>query len=145
MGTKLPSTASADDFAGDNWAVGGWHQEKKAWQQDRATQGNKTADILRYTLTGGNPAAAIEPTKTQVSGLSGLDVFADDETMRWERQFGSLTEKADLVFVFYDVTSGIDIQDRIEFEDRQYRPLTINYEEQSGRVEVLTELDRSNT
>lgn len=143
MGTKLPSSAASGDSSDSYHAIQGWHLEKKAWQRNRAMQNNKTADVLRYTETGGDKVAKLEPTRTPVSGLTGLDVFADNVMKRYERKFGIRIEEADQVFIFYDVTDAITIQDQIEFENNRYTVVEVDFEVKSGRTEVLAKMNRS--
>ncbi len=143
MGTKLPDGAASGDFAGNRDAIDSWHQQKEAWQRDRVVQGNKTADVLRKTETGGSAIRGEKPTYTPVAGLSGLDVFADEETKLYERKWGGRVEEAQVVFIFYNVTDGVLMNDQIEFEDDKYAVMEVNYEPQSGRIEVLASLNRS--
>ena len=143
MGTKLPSGASSGNSEGDGFSVPKWHHDKEAWRFDRSMQGNQTADVLRVTESGGDASAGIEPTYTAVSGLTGLNVFADQEIKRYERKYGGLIEEANILLVFYDVASSITENDRIEFDGRRYRPLQVDFEEESGRIQVLAALERS--
>jgi len=143
MGTKLPDTAASGDYGGDNNAIEAWNLEKQAWRRDRSVQGNKTVDVLRYTEAGGDAVAGVDPTYTAVSGLSGLDALADEETKRYERKWGGVVEEADLVFILYDVTGNIRKTDLIEFEDDRYSVMETDFEGQSGRVEILARLNRS--
>lgn len=139
----MPSTAASGDYGGNNSAVEAWDLEKQSWRRDRSVQGNKTIDVLRYTATGGDAVAGVDPTYTAVSGLSGLDAFVDEETKRYERKWGGLIEEADVVFVLYDVTGDIQKTDLIEHDDDRYEVMEADFEAQSGRVEVLAKLTRS--
>lgn len=143
MGSKLPATSLASDYAGDEFAVETWHLEKDAWQRNRANQGNKTADVLRYTTSGGDAVAGSQPTYTLVSGLASLDVFADDQPKVYARKFGGKTDEAAIVFVLYDVTDSITKQDLIEYQSDRYEVMEADFEAQSGRIEVLARIDKS--
>ena len=143
MGSKLSDTAASGDYGGDNQAIEAWDLEKQSWRRDRAVQGNKTVDVLRYTVAGGDPVAGLDPTYTAVSGLSGLDAFVDVELKRYERKWGGLIEEADRVFVLYDVTGDIRKTDLVEYGDDRYVVMEADFEAQSGRVELLTKLARS--
>ena len=143
MGTKLPTASAGSDYAGDNFAVETWHLEKEAWQRNRANQGNKTADVLRYTASGGDPIAGLQPTYTIVSGLSGLDVFADDQPKVYARKFGGKTDDAEIVFVLYDVLDSVTKQDLIKYESDRYEVMEADFEAQSGRVVILGRIDKS--
>jgi len=143
VGTKLPSTAASGDYdGGSDSSVAAWHQEKEAWNRDRAVQGNKTATVLRTTEAGGDGAAWHDPTYTSVSGLTDLDVFVDTDMKRYERKWGGIATEADRVFVFYDVTGAVVKQDLIEHDGDRYAVLEIDFEPQSGRVEVLAKHER---
>jgi len=143
MGTKLPAASAGSDYAGDNFAVETWHLEKDAWQRNRANQGNKTADVLRYTVAGGDPVAGLQPTYTIVSGLSGLDVFADNQPKVYARKFGGKTDDANVVFVFYDVVDSITKQDLVKYESNRYEVIEVDFKAQSGRIEILARIDKS--
>ena len=143
MGTKLPSGAADDQYAGDYHSTQKWFLEKRAWQVSRAGQSNLTADVLRYTTTGGSAAYMIEPTYTLVAGLSGLEVYVDTELKRYEKKFGAIMEEGDRVFVFYDVTGGVTVQDRIDYDGDRYDVQGVDHNPRSGRIEVLGRLSRS--
>lgn len=143
MGTKLPSGAADDQYAADYHSEQKWFLEKRGWQYARAGQGNMTADVVRYTATGGTAAYMVEPTLAAVSGLSGLEVQYDDDLKRYERKFGAIVEEGDRVFVFYDVTGGVTVQDRIDFDGDRYDVQGVSHNPRSGRIEVLARLSRS--
>jgi hypothetical protein len=144
MALKLPADQATGNYADDEIAVEAWLHEKEAWRRDRVVQGNKVADVVRYTETGGDPATGTKPTQTLVSGLTNLQVHADTVRKRHERKFGvSKIEDADRVFVFYNVTGNILATDTIEFDDDRYEIMEIGYEEESGRYDVLAKMIRS--
>ena len=143
MGTKLPASAMGSDYAGDDSAVENWHLEKDAWQRNRANQGNKTVDILRYTTSGGDATAGLQPTYTLVGSLTGQDVFADDQPKVYARKFGGKTDDAEFVFVFYDVIDSITKQDLIKYQSDRYEVMEADFEAQSGRIEILARIDKS--
>lgn len=143
MGTKLPSASVPGNMAANQLAINKWHQEKTAWQFSRAAQGNRTVDVLRTTVAGGSAARGIEPTYTAVTGLTGLDAYAERELKMFESRYGGLIEDASILFILYDVTDAIEMQDRIEYNGNRFRPLQVDFEAESGKVEVLAKLDRS--
>lgn len=137
MGTILPDTSVSADHLGTKTEKQGYLEQKRAWQMDRGIQGNKTADILRFTESGGSAYAHVDPTYTQVPGLSGLNVYAEERPRVIESRFGGLYETGDILFIFYDVTGGIGRQDVIRFESQDYNVIEILDEPRSGRYEVL--------
>lgn len=138
MGTRLPSTSAASSELGPNAEVMQYLQQKRAWQKDRGAQGNLTADVLRYSESGGAAYYLVEPTYTQTSGLTALPCYVDDEPEEYKRRFGSMVEDATYTFVFYDVTGGITEHDVILHGGVEYAVLSVWHDEASGRIEVLT-------
>ena len=139
MGTKLPANIAASDQQGDAMMIEGVLEEKYSWQEERGLQFNPTLDVLRFTEAGGNPAAHIPPTRTQVAGLSGLSCTVEDFTESFVYRFGSMAEAGDKKFVLYD--TEIDKQDRIEYGDKIYRPKEVFFEAESGRCEFLAGIE----
>lgn len=135
MGTKVPSDVFSGNAAGDDLIVERGIQEKEAWQYDRADQGNPTADVVRVTETGGDTSAGIEPTYTAVSGLSGLLVAVYEEVRQLEYKYGGLYEAGDREFTFYDVE--VQSTDRIDYDGDSYKPVTVEFESETGRCDVL--------
>lgn len=137
MGTRLPSTSAASAELGPNAEVMQYLQQKRAWQKDRGVQGNPTADVLRYTESGGAAYYLVEPSYSQTSGLTDLPCYVDDEPEEYERRFGSMVEDATYTFVFYDVTGGITEHDVILYDEVEYSVMSVWEDEASGRIEVL--------
>jgi len=73
---------------------------KLEWERARGFQGNEVASIERYTETGGDDAAGIEPTRTQVSGISDLAVVVDDFTEDIAKSLGQDWQSGRKVFRF---------------------------------------------
>lgn len=140
MGSVLPSTSIADTVLGANAELMRYLQEKRAWQSDRGVQGNLSLSILRYIQSGGKAYYLVEPSYVQVSGLSNLPCFFDDEPKNYEKKFGSIAEEATAVFILYDVTDGISVHDIVVFDSVEYTISTIWSDAASGRYELLTEL-----
>lgn len=134
MGTKLPATVAATDQLGDSALIEGYLLEKYAWQQDRATANNPTASILRYTYAGGDAAAHIEGTPTQVGGLASLPCMVDDFTNNYARKFGAVAKSGDTLFTFYEVE--VQSTDRITYLGNTWEPISIWYRAESGRCDV---------
>lgn len=102
MGTRIDSTVAPQqqgDSIGDQQIM----EEKYAWQMDRAVQHNPTVDILAYTVTGAKPSAHVQGTLTLVSGLTDLEAFVEEFTVRRAEKYGVTAEEGDRLFVFYDV------------------------------------------
>jgi len=138
---KVPASVFAGDVTGDDYVTQRGLREKEAWQRDRAVLGNPTASILRYTRTGGVGYALVARTKTQVSGLSDLPVaYYDGEVVNLERRYGALWTAGTRQLVFYNV-QVVDT-DVIEYGGAQWRAVggTIEYDDETGRCEVLVEM-----
>lgn len=138
MGTRLPSTSASSNELGANAEVMAYLQQKRAWQKDRGVQGNLTADVLRYTESGGAAYYLVEPTYAQTPGLTSLPCYVDDEPEEYERRFGSKVEEATYTFIFYDVPGGVDEHDVILYDSVEYEVLSVWQDDASGRCEVLT-------
>ena len=143
MGTKLPAAAGSGNYAGDSTDIQTWRLQKEAWRQDRALQGNLTVDVERSTESGGDSSAGIQPDYTPVAGLTDLDAYIDDDLKRYERKWGGIVEDANHVFIFYDVTNSVTQQDLIKYNGDRYEIMNSDFDEQSGRIEVLAKLARS--
>lgn len=140
MGTKITSIVAPTqhgDELGKQVAI----EEKYAWQEVRGSQFNPTASILRYTVTGEDAAAGIDGTSTLVSGLSNLSVTVDDYTVEFTRMFGGENAAGSKKFVFYDVE--VVHTDVIQYGDHTYEPTQVDYDEESGRCEVVAQLQGS--
>ena len=96
-----------------------------AWDSLRALQGNKTASILRYLITGeGKPHLGIGPTKTLVPDLSDLDVYVNQVSVREVIASNGKIELTDLLFVFWN---EIKMTDKIEYLSKVYRVIQVRY------------------
>jgi hypothetical protein len=142
MGTVLPGTAIPNDAFGTGMEKQNWLQEKTSWQMDRGSQGNLTLDVLRYTESGGSAYAHIDPTYSQVSNLTGLRAYVDSEPKEYEKKFGALVEEASVVFILYDVPGGLTKFDLLKYNGDEYKIISIDYNERSGRYEILSALNR---
>jgi hypothetical protein len=140
MGTRIPSTSVPNPGFGVNAEKMKWLQEKRSWQHDRGVQGAKSLDILRYTTSGGQAYALVEPTYSQVSGLDNLPCYYDETTKAFNRFEKSFRDEATCVFILYDVPGGVTKQDIIEFDGEEYVVLDANNNFDSGRMEVLSKL-----
>jgi hypothetical protein len=144
MGTVLLSNAIPNNAFGTNMETQNWLQEKASWQMDRGSQGNYTLDVLRYTQSGGAAYAHIDPTFTSVAGLDGLRVYVDNEPMQYEKKFGALVEGTNCVFILYDIPGGLTKFDLLKWNGDEYRVVTMDFNERSGRYEVLAALNKLN-
>ena len=102
MGTRIDSNVAPQqqgNAVGDQQIM----EEKYAWQMDRAVQHNPTVDILAYTVTGAKPSAHVQGTLTLVSGLTDLEAFVEEFTVRRAEKYGVTAEEGDRLFVLYDV------------------------------------------
>lgn len=63
----------------------------------------QTADILRYTESGGVPWAMVAPTKTLVSGLSDLSCSVSDYSLEVMEKGGGRILSGDKEFKFFDI------------------------------------------
>lgn len=138
MALKLPEDVAKDDAQGDAIGTERILQEKHAWQQDRGVQFNPIASILRYTFTGADPSIRSRGTGTLVSGLADLPCSVDNYTKNYERKYGSIAEAGDKLFTFYNVE--VVPNDRIDYKNKLWEPVSVWYVEQSGRCEVQARL-----
>lgn len=134
MGTKLPATVAADDQLGDELPVEHDLQEKYAWQMDRGLDYNPTADVLRYTIASENASAHSKGTSSLVSGLTGLDVWIDNFTIDYAKEYGVIAEAGDKLFVFYD--TQLVQSDLISYDGKIYEIVNVFWSAESGRCEV---------
>ncbi len=146
MVLKIPDGTARGDIADDGYQIQKMLQEQEAWGMDRAVQGNPTADINRFTESGGAAYAGILPTLTQVSGLSSLPVAVYDSPKRLERKYGAIWKSGDQEFLFY-LPDGVTVlsTDIIVYDGDDYRVVpggSVFYEADSGRNAVLSRLDR---
>lgn len=138
MTLYVPPTVADENYSSTSAISALTLQEKYAWQRDRAVQANPTANIVRMIESGGAPYARVEPTYTQVGGLSGLPVAVYDGTLNsYKRLHGGLYRQGDRTFVFYNVQ--IAIGDVIVYDADSYRVVdgSVEYNEESGRCGVL--------
>lgn len=140
MGTYVPEIGDYAESSGH--ALQNWIRAKEAWARDRAMQGNKVADVHRYSQTGGVPYAHVKPIYTLVPDMTALPVYVDEESRNWLRAHGGVDAQTDKVFVFYDVPGGAGIlpTDRIVFDGSTYEVGRTELEVESGRCEVLARL-----
>jgi hypothetical protein len=148
MALKIPETAVADSVAGDGWLTQRGLMEKRGWQCDRAIQGNPTISILRYTESGGDAAAEVEPAYSLTVGLANIPAAVYDRPRELSRKYGSLFETGDIEIVVYPTVSGQDVEivatDIVEYESEQYRAVggTVNYDSKTGRCAALVRMGR---
>lgn len=116
--------------------------EKYAWQMDRGVQGNKTASVVRSTESGGVSYAHVEPSYTQVEGLTDLPVLVDDYSRAYVDRHGAQSTDAERMFVFYDVTGDVMNDDVIQYDGDEYEVVNVWKEAESGRCEVRAKLAR---
>lgn len=138
MALKVPEDVAGEDQQGDEIGTEQSLQEKYAWQQDRGVQFNPTASILRYTFTGADSSIRDRGTGTLVSDLADLPCTVDDYTKNFERKYGSIAEAGDKLFTFYNVQ--VVPNDRIDYKDNLWKPVSVWYFEESGRCEVQARL-----
>ncbi len=82
---------------------------RQAWDVLRSLQGNKTASVLRYTVTQtGKPHLGIEEQKALVPGLADLDVFVSRLSTREVLASNGVLELTDLLFIFYQEVKATD-------------------------------------
>lgn len=143
---KIPETHAAENVAGDGWIELRAMQEKQAWQAERAYQGNPIATIYRVTEAGGVPYAGVQPTYTQVPGLTDIPVCKFDNQFSIERRWGSLYKSGDREFIFYPTVVGQDaavrVNDIIQHAGDEYRAVSIDTDTNTGRCRVLSRLNR---
>jgi hypothetical protein len=145
MALKVPAEAESGPAAGDEWKVQRGLQEKQGWQAERAYQGNPFCDIVRVLEypdgTGdGDLAAGVAPAQSDASILNQpVCVFSDQKAI--ERRFGSLAKGGDKEFLLYPVAEGDDVRirptDLIRWNGCEYRPVRVDYDEDTGRCDAL--------
>lgn len=64
--------------------------EREGWAALRSLQGELSCDVVRYVLTGGDPARGVPATRSLVSGLSGLPVLVSNLTEQEARAYGGV-------------------------------------------------------
>lgn len=148
MTLKVDETAMDGNVAGDGWVKQKGLMEKAGWQHDRASQGNPTLSILRYTETGGDASVAIEGTYSLTASLANIPCAVYDTPGRFERKYGSIYEAGDKEFILYPTVDGVSIQiqptDIISYDGDQYRAVggTVEYDSSTGRCSALLRLER---
>ncbi len=108
---------------------------RAGWEIQRQLQGRKTASILRFTLTGGDPALGMPPVPQRVPGLEDLPVLVRRGAVL-EKTAGTATRHPEIehVFVFQDVQALLG--DRVEFEGSIYDVLDVQWNPVTGRCAV---------
>lgn len=96
-------------------------------------QGSPTADILRYTVSGGDEFSGIAPTAALVAGLTGLKVVMDRPGFYEGRSRAPLTvqlREGDREFWFLDIPAAggvgantLQATDRILRDGHEWYPL----------------------
>jgi len=114
---------------------------RSGWDMLRAQQFERTADIIRYTVTGaGDPSRHVKPTKVLVPGLTLRDVLVQDTTKEESDRYGFRLEEGMKTFYFYDLYSpvnfgGLQLDDLIKYPDTTgdyYKPFVINNSEEEN-------------
>jgi hypothetical protein len=62
--------------------------EREGWAALRSLQGDPSVDVLRWTLSGGDPARGVPRDRTPVSGLDGIPALVGDLTLEQAERFG---------------------------------------------------------
>lgn len=145
MALKVPVTVAAGDAAGDSIKVQRGIQEKMGWQAERAFQGNPVADLVRVLeypdgTGGGDLAAGVAPMQSDASILD-MPVCVFDDQKRIERRYGALYKGGDKEFILYPTQGGEDVRvrptDVLRWNGNDYRPVSVDYDEDTGRCAVL--------
>lgn len=82
--------------------------EREGWAALRSLQGDPVADILRYTVSGADPARGISGSKSAVSGLSGIPVLYGDLTAEEAEVHGLRMEDGLSAFEMY---TDVEVRD----------------------------------
>jgi len=114
--------------------------EREGWAALRSLQGDPTADVLRYTVSGADPARGISGTKTLTSGLDDVPVLYGDLTIREAEERG--IEYADGMsrFEFFTDVEVVDT-DLLRYpatSGKVYRVVATNYDSHIGQCVVYT-------
>jgi len=116
--------------AGAGFLAAAANNMRRGFERLHGQQGNPTADVLRVTVSGENPAAGIAGTETQVAGLSGLDVVVGDFTKDVADAMGEEWDAGRKVFQFVDVE--VLKTDFISFDSARWAPTSIDYRSDWG-------------
>jgi hypothetical protein len=109
--------------------------ERQGWAALRSLQGDPVADVLRYEVTGGDPARGIAGTRTLVPGLDEIPVL-------WNQLTRGEAERRGVVYVegiigmemYTDVE--VKMTDLIRLKGVIYDVKDVHYDEDFGRTEV---------
>jgi hypothetical protein len=97
-----------------------------AWGHINEIQGNQKASILRYTVTGRDPAAGVAGTKTLVAGLADLDVDVEDVSASAQQLSQGKLDMKSKTFVFNKAGLEVFTTDQITHAGSTYSPFAIS-------------------
>lgn len=113
-----------------------------AWNVLRSLQGNKTASILRYTVTDSDidrakkESLGIEPSRALVSGLSDLDVYFGYVSVREVSASQGKLQLSDVRFVFWGYE--VKMTDLIRYDSKDYKVVQIvNWDPYMGSCQAI--------
>jgi len=103
------------------------NQSRLGFNRARGQQGNQTASILRYTVTGRDAAAGIQGSRTQVTGLSSLPVLVGDFGEDYAKKLGETWVDGRKVFEFAPTESAQYVLDSdfISWDSARWKPVRI--------------------
>lgn len=105
--------------------------------------GRPTCDVIRVTVSGGNPAANIEGTETPVANLAGLKCTYKEMPIEMVSRSNGLYEMGDYMFRLYVSTrlfpAGLEFDDVVVFDGKTWdiKGLKQRRVAQNGRAEVI--------
>lgn len=109
---------------------------RRGWDVLRSLQFNKTASVLRYTVTQeGRPDLGIEPTTELAPGLADLDVYVSRVSTREVIASRGKIELTDMMFIFYVEVKDTD---EILYQEKNYKVVQVRYwDPDIGRCQVI--------
>lgn len=108
---------------------------RTGWELQWRLQGKKTAAVLRYTETGGDPALGIRPALEPMPGLDAVPVVVR-RGAGIEKTVGTRTKASDTEYTFVFYGMPLTLGDRVRFEDSVYEVREVDWNPRTGRCAV---------
>ena len=108
---------------------------KEIWSATRVLQNSPTADVHRYTFTGGDKSKMKIGTRVDSGSLARACTVTDFSKQEAQR-YGNLLQIGDKAFAFYDYE--VVLTDIIEYPSGAlWDVIRVNYNSYTGRCDVL--------
>ncbi|NIT56085.1 MAG: hypothetical protein GWN00_07555 [Aliifodinibius sp.] len=99
---------------------------RMSWYRSWGQDGEQTADIVRNTVSGDNPAYAIPGSETPTPGLTGKAVVVSDYSEEFRLLLGEEHPSGSKVFEFIDLE--VVLSDHITWDGIRWAVDRVNYD-----------------